>query len=102
MQMSFGKEPVMRLLALLPDLCVVARPLAQIAAIALSLGGCSALDSFSSASYSAHPGSSKLYLTNSMPVTARKELLDRYACASEAPLVCECTSRISSTCECRC
>jgi hypothetical protein len=89
----------MRLLAFLPDLYFAARPLAQIAVIALSLGGCSALDSFSGASY---PASSTLYLTTSMPVTARKELLDRYACASEAPLVCECTSRISSTCECHC
>jgi hypothetical protein len=69
----------------------------------LSLGGCSALDNLSSApAYSLYPNPSKLYLTDSATVTAEKELLDRYVCATETPLVCVCQSRLSSTCDCHC
>jgi hypothetical protein len=87
----------------LPDLSVMAPPVAQIAAIALSLGGCSALDNLSGTpANSFYPNPSKLYLTDSAFVTAPKELLDRYVCATAKPLVCECQSRVGSTCDCHC
>src|SRR5688572_14688271 len=103
MHLSFGKEPSMRLFTLLPGRSAMARPVVQIAAIALSLGGCSALDNFSGAPASSfYPNPSKLYLTDSRSITAPKELLDRYVCATQKPLVCECQSRLSVTCDCHC
>lgn len=98
----------MRLLVLLPDLGVMARPVAQAAAIVfllvLFLGGCSALGSLSSgpAAPAYYPSPSTLYLKDGMPITARMELLDRYACAVDKPLVCQCVGRVGSTCDCHC
>jgi hypothetical protein len=94
----------MRLLALLPELCVMARPVAQATAIALCLGGCGALDQFSSgpAGPTYYPNPSNLYLRDSRLVTVPVEYLDRYECATGKPLMCECMGRVSSTCDCHC
>jgi hypothetical protein len=101
---AFGKEPYMRLLVVLPDFFVLVRPVAQIAAIALLLGGCSAFDDLSSGPHALgnYSQSSTFFLTDIMPVRAPKEMLDRYACASELPLICECIGRVASTCDCHC
>jgi hypothetical protein len=112
---SFGKEPYMRLLALLPELWVSARPAAQVAAIALCVGGCSTLDGASGISSQlryagpaylsagrVYADPSKRYLMDIRTVELQREFLDRYACAAEVPLVCQCVGRISQTCECHC
>jgi hypothetical protein len=99
-----GKEPRMRLFTLLPSLCSMARPAAPIAAIAFCIGGCSGLDHLSggTSSYATYPVSSNLYLTSSAVVTADRDYIDRYVCANEKPLVCQCLGRISSSCDCHC
>jgi hypothetical protein len=76
------------------------RPLARLAAIVLAVGsGCSALDG---AGFAPKYDPYKLYLTTPAPVRIRSEYIDRYACAAETPLACECLGRISGECTCRC
>ncbi len=106
----------MRLLALLPDLWVMARPVAQVAAIAFFLAGCSALEGTTSGASSQFQYSGPIYRPNGpvyadpskmylMGPTLRElptDLLDRYRCSSGAPLACERSGRFSETSYCRC
>jgi hypothetical protein len=109
-----GKEPTMRLFTVLPHVNVSARPIAQLAALAFMLSGCSVLDGMSAPS-SYGPSSSggmsfgssnrnpyTYYLTNGVPQAVQKEYVDRYACASGTALACNCASRLAEQCECRC
>jgi len=95
----------MRLSVLMLDPRAIARPLAPIAAIVLFLAGCTITgglsgQSSSFGSYSRDP--STLYLRDMTPVTPQREYLDRYACATGKPLMCQCTTRIGGTCDCHC
>lgn len=104
----------MRLLTVLPHVFVWARPIAQLAALAFVLSGCSLLSDISAPpSYGAPSGGSMsfgsssyrpsvYYLTNGVPHRVDREYVDRYACASGAALACACTSRLAETCDCRC
>ena len=104
----------MRLLTVLPHLSIWARAIAQLAAIAFMLAGCSTVGGSSrtpgGATPSTHaisfapqsPQPSIYYLTNSVPHTVQKDYIDRYACASRVPLACTCMSRLSESCDCRC
>jgi hypothetical protein len=109
-----GKEPTMRLTTVLPHALVWARPIAQLAALAFMLSGCSVLDGMS-APPSYGPSSSgamsfgstsnnpyTYYLTSGVPQAVQREYVDRYACASGAALACKCASRLAKTCECGC
>jgi hypothetical protein len=63
------------------------------------LSGCGVLDGLAKGpAYDPY----KLYLKNSMPVRIEADLLDRYACANAAPLICQCMSRLSGSCDCHC
>jgi hypothetical protein len=63
------------------------------------LSGCSILDGLAEGTtYDPY----KLYLKNSMPVQIEADLLDRYACANAAPLICQCMSRLGGSCDCHC
>ena len=64
------------------------------------LSGCSILDGLAGGTTTYDPY--KLYLKNSMPVRTEAELLDRYACANAAPLICQCMSRLGGSCDCHC
>jgi hypothetical protein len=67
--------------------------------LAIGSGGCSVLDGAALApKYNPYT----YYLTSPQPVHVRTDYMDRYACAAETPLVCECVGRISSECICRC
>jgi hypothetical protein len=104
----------MRLLTVVPHLSILTRPIAPLAAIALLLGGCSALGGNSAAT--AYTPSSTLsmslvppnsspsiyYLRDGVPRSVRRDFVSRYACASGAPLACTCMSRLSEACDCRC
>ncbi|HZF29609.1 MAG TPA: hypothetical protein VE907_10850 [Gammaproteobacteria bacterium] len=108
----------MRLLTVLHHVfvwVVWARPIAQLAALAFVLSGCSLLSGGISAppSYGAPSGGpmsfapssyrpSVYYLTNGVPHRVDREYVDRYACASGAALACICSSRLAETCDCRC
>jgi hypothetical protein len=86
---SIGKEPRMK-----PQVS------ALLATAACSfLSGCSILDGLPEGpAYDPY----KLYLKNSMPVRIEADLLDRYACATAARLICQCMSRLGGTCDCHC
>jgi hypothetical protein len=113
---QLGKEPYMRLLALLPDLWIMARPVAQISAIVFFLAGCSALERTASSVSSQflyggpiyHPNGpmyadpSKVYLTGPALRELPTKVLDRYGCASGAPLACERRGRLDQISYCRC
>ena len=105
----------MRLLTLSAELSVLARSIAQIAAVALCLGGCSTLHGGSSVSRQfrdigityrpngpVYADPSKIYLRDAMPVQVQTEYLDHYACAAGGPVMCECFGRVTSTCDCHC
>jgi hypothetical protein len=107
----------MRLIALLPELWVSAKPAAQLAVIVLllCLGGCGTLDGASVASsqfrYGSptyrpsglfYPDPSKIYLTDARTVVLERDFLDSYVCAVDTPLYCECSGHASRTCECHC
>jgi hypothetical protein len=104
----------MRLLTVLPPLSTRARPVAQLAAIAFMLAGCStvgggpAAPAYSPPSARAlgfaprSPSPSVFYLTNGIAHSVRRDYVDRYACASGVPLACTCMSRLSEACDCRC
>ena len=67
--------------------------------IVLCASGCSAFDNLATAPrYDPYT----LYLRNGMPVRARTEMLDRYACLSGAALQCRCYSRLAESCDCQC
>ncbi len=72
----------------------ISTPLAPVCAALLAVSGCSVTPGQQFDPYT-------LYLTTPAPVQVRAELLDRYACANQAPLACECVSRLSD-CQCRC
>ena len=99
---SLGKEPHMRSSAV----SSFVRSCTLIAAIAAALAGCASTGSFSAttplnlSAYNYNPN--LLYLTNPMPVRVSRDLLDRYVCSTGVPLVCECMSRFSSSCDCHC
>ena len=42
------------------------------------------------------------YFIGTKPVQADREYLHRYACASGAPLACQCYSLLLGKCDCRC
>jgi hypothetical protein len=70
----------------------------SLAALVL-LSGCSVLDNLATApKYDPYT----LYLGNGTPVRARSDILDRYACRSGAPLVCQCWGGLNAFCECVC
>jgi hypothetical protein len=114
---SFGKEPYMRLLTLFAEFSVLARSIAQIAAIALCLSGCSTLGGASGVSSPSqfrdigltyrpngpvYADPSKIYLRGALPMQVQTEYLDYYACATGGPVMCECFGRVTSTCDCHC
>jgi hypothetical protein len=109
----------MRLKALLPDLRFPlrarARSAAQLAAVALCLGGCGTLDTAPGASSQfryggptyrpngpVYPIPSKVYIRDMMTVELQRDHLDRYVCAAHRPLTCQCFGGVSQTCDCHC
>lgn len=44
----------------------------------------------------------KIYLTTPTTRTLYTDYLDHYACANNAPLMCQCYGRLHDTCDCHC
>jgi hypothetical protein len=48
------------------------------------------------------PASSLPYFLDSKPQQVRRDVINRYACLTGSPLICQCTSRFSGNCDCQC
>lgn len=76
------------------------RALRIAAALAMpATAGCSALTTMAAApTYDP----SMIYLTTPHLVVLKREYIDRYTCAADRPMVCQCFSRLSESCDCQC
>jgi hypothetical protein len=93
-----GKEPTMRLPTISPEYGNLVRASAVLAATLFG-AGCSLLDEVS-APPTFNP--SLYYVDAARPFRVSREYMNRYACPTDAAMICECVGRIGSVCDCHC